>query len=311
MSLKTLVTHWNRFFFEPRPVTVIALYRILFGLLVLCYGVLLIPDLFNWLGPRGVISLQTAKQLTGGLRIHLLSWLPDHEGSLVAFFSVFMIAAVSLTLGWWTRWSALVVFLGLVSLHHRNILILNSGDTFLRVASFWLIFSPAGCAISLDRLWRIRRGREVAGETVMKAPWAQRCLQVQLALVYLATFLSKAGGAMWVDGTAIYYSSNLQEFYRFPVPYLLGHLWTIKLLTWEALVIEFAMGLLVWIRELRYWVLAGGVLLHLGIEYSMNIPLFAFIMMAAYVLFLEEDDLTSLKIWATRLWRSLSVGGGT
>ena len=38
---------------------------------------------------------------------------------------------------------------------------------------------------------------------------------------------------------------------------------------------------LVWVRELRYWVLLGGVLLHVGIDYTMNIPLFGFIMWVA------------------------------
>jgi predicted DCC family thiol-disulfide oxidoreductase YuxK len=58
-----------------------------------------------------------------------------------------------------------------------------------------------------------------------------------------------------MNGLAIYYSSRLIEFYRFPTPYIFEHLWTIKLMTWGTLVIEFALGALLWIKELRYWIL--------------------------------------------------------
>jgi predicted DCC family thiol-disulfide oxidoreductase YuxK len=96
---------------------------------------------------------------------------------------------------------------------------------------------------------------------------------------------------MWLSGTAVYYTSRLQEFWRFPVPYIFEHMWTMKLWAWSTLLIEFSLGALVWIKELRYMVLVGGVLLHAGIDYSMNIPLFGFIMVSAYITFVEPADL--------------------
>jgi predicted DCC family thiol-disulfide oxidoreductase YuxK len=68
-------------------------------------------------------------------------------------------------------------------------------------------------------------------------------------------------------------------------------MWTIKLWTWSTLLIEFSLGTLVWIKEFRYWVLLGGLLLHCGIDYSMNIPLFGFIMVSMYITFIEPEDL--------------------
>jgi len=35
-----------------------------------------------------------------------------------------------------------------------------TSDTLLRVTAFFLMFAPAGAALSLDRLWNLRRGRE-------------------------------------------------------------------------------------------------------------------------------------------------------
>jgi hypothetical protein len=84
------------------------------------------------------------------------------------------------------------------------------------------------------------------------------------------------------------------------VPYVFEHMWTIKLWSWFTLVVELALGTLVWIKELRYPVLLAGILLHLGIDYSMNIPLFALVMISAYVTFVDPSD---LERWLAHLTR--------
>jgi hypothetical protein len=149
----------------------------------------------------------------------------------------------------------------------------------------------------VDRWLRVRRGIEPPGEPAPAAPWAQRLIQIQLAVAYLATVRWKLAGHTWVDGTAVYYATRLHEFARFPVPYVFDHLWTIKLMTWGTLAVELALGTLVWFRRLRYPVLLAGLLLHLGLEYSMNIQLFQWVMISAYVLFIEPRDLRRAMAW--------------
>jgi hypothetical protein len=175
-------------------------------------------------------------------------------------------------------------------------MILNSGDTFLRIGTFWIIFSQAGKMLSIDE--RLRRKRHSEPAPLLCAPWAMRMIQVQLAFVYLYAFVWKVTGTMWMSGTAVYYTSRLIEFWRFPVPYVFEHMWTMKLWSWSTLLVEFALGTLVWIKELRYTVLLAGILLHIGIDYSMNIPLFGFIMTSAYVTFVEPED---LERWMSRV----------
>ena len=55
------------------------------------------------------------------------------------------------------------------------------------------------------------------------------------------------------------------------------------------------LGTLVWVKELRIWVLLAGLLLHLGIEVSMSIGFFEWVMIAAYILFLEPKEVFWLK----------------
>ena len=95
------------------------------------------------------------------------------------------------------------------------------------------------------------------------------------------------------------------------MPYLFDRLWMIKLLTWGALAVELAMATLVWFRDLRYPVLLAGWLLHLGLEYSMNIQLFQWVILSTYVLFVDPADLRRLTQRLRRAryaWRS---GEGT
>ena len=80
----------------------------------------------------------------------------------------------------------------------------NSGDTVMIVLSIYLLLSPAGAACSLDRLWRIFRGKEDDAPPLI-VPWAQRLMQIQIAVLYLCASLSKMTGPQWADGTAVYY----------------------------------------------------------------------------------------------------------
>ena len=64
---------WNRFFHRPEPVTGIALFRILWGGCLLANWALLAPDLFTWLGERGVLSRETATTMAASLRVNGLS----------------------------------------------------------------------------------------------------------------------------------------------------------------------------------------------------------------------------------------------
>lgn len=306
MSLRACITAWNKFFFAPQSPTPIALYRICFGVLVMANLILLWPDWLTWFGNKGVLPIETARQLQPGTRINLFALLPAGDAWVLAFFWVLLLFAFFLAVGFFTRISSVLVFLGVVSLHHRNPYILHSGDTLLRVTGFFLMFAPAGAAISIDRLWRVFRGRE-GPEPALHSPWAQRLIQIQAAFAYFSTFYWKSQGSMWIDGTALYYVLRTNEFRRFPLPSF-EDLRVIKLATWFTLATEFSSGVLIWFREIRYYVLAVAGLLHLFIEYSMNIPLFQWAMIATYFTFIESDDLRRAWQWFRRRITGRSAG---
>ncbi len=308
MSFKTFIRAWDDFWFKPISPLSIALYRIAYGILVLIYGTFLSLDLLTWFGNKGVLSVSTANTLVVVPRLNLLAIFPQNDFFVVLFFSIFMLAALSLTLGLFTRASAAIVFMSLATFHHRNPLIFNCSDNFLRLAAFYLIFSEAGSALSLDRLRRIANGKE-SRHLEPKAPWGQRLIQIQLAAIYLCTVIWKINGISWLNGTAVYYSSRIELFWHFPIPGIFEYLWLIKLVTWGTLILEFALGALVWFTEFRYPILILGLLFHLTLEYSMFMQLFQPIILTAYITFIEPNDLEhGLKACKKWLFNIFSAG---
>src|SRR5215469_5403759 len=290
MKLRSFAVFWNEFFFREQSPVPIALFRIVYGMLVIITLWLLRPDWFNWYGTYAWLSLPTALKLEPGLRLNLFAIIPQSDAWIETIFWVALGSAVLLMLGLFTRINSILVFLCVTSIQQRNLYITHGGDTFLRLAGFFLIFAPAGAALSLDRLIRIWRGKE-SSRIQPQSPWAQRMIQLQLSFMYLTAFLLKIQGATWLHGTALFYVYHLEELRRFPIPAWFFHPLVLKIGNWSALALEFSLGVLIWVREFRYVLLALGLLFHLWLEYSLNIPLFQWDILSAYILFVDANDI--------------------
>jgi hypothetical protein len=157
----------------------------------------------------------------------------------------------------------------------------------LRSAGFFLMFASSGVVLSVDaRLKRLRTGTGDESSPLI-SPWPQRLIQYQLAIVYLASFFWKAKGSTWWNGTALFYVLNLREIRRFPVPHFFYDVWMLRLESWFALAFELLFPLLVWFRKFRNPLLIAGLLFHLSLEYALNVPMFEWDILIAYVLFLD------------------------
>lgn len=289
---------WNGFWFEPVSSSTFALFRIAFGTLVLLWTLSLSPSLFAFFSEGGILPKQP--QLGRG------SWgvLGVFESDVVVavVYFVLLLAAVSLTFGFKTRVAAFLVFFCVVSLTRRNPWILNSGDLFVRVLSFYMLFMPAAVALSVDRWLRERRR---FWQFPARPVWPLRLVQIQVSILYLTAVWDKTRGTTWNDGTAVSYAFRIGDLERFPVPgFVEDSLLLANLLTFGTLGIELALGILVWNRKLRPWVLLLGVSLHLGIDYAVRVGFFSYAVLVAYIAFLPpetvESWMTSLRAWWTR-----------
>jgi hypothetical protein len=293
------VRAWNRFWFAPISARPLGAFRIVFGLLVLFHLALLWPEADIWLSDAGYLRGTEARELAGPLRWSPLQVWQSPAVAHAALAGTAMLAAL-LTVGWHTRAVAVGLYAALLSIHHRNLLTASGADVLLMIVAFWLMFAPCGAAFSIDER---RRAQRLGGESDrIIVPWAQRMIQLQVALVYFITAAMKACGGLWRDGTALYYVLSNGEARRWTLG-LTGSREAIMVLTYTALVVEFALPLLLWFRRTRPWIILAGLALHGGILLTVNIPVFGELITACYLLFLTPEELNTFLRWIDpRTW---------
>ena len=299
MNLESAKQGWHNFWFAEQSTLPVSLFRIALGLCILQSCVYIYPDLFTWFGDLS----WTPTEWSPPAYISLWKLLPPGDTSVLIVFWTLVVAASCFTLGFLTKVSTVVVWLCLMSASYANPFVANSGDSLMRICTFFLIFAPCGKSLSLDRLW-LNRQAPTGGlvDQTLYSPWAQRLIQVQVACVYWQAFWGKIHGPHWLDGTAIYYVTHLSELQRIYLPQIFDNLWMCKILTWATLLFEVCLWSLIWLKPCRYYILLLGVALHAGIELTLNIPVFEILMVATYILFVDGEDLNS---WAGKL-RQLS-----
>ncbi|HVT12240.1 MAG TPA: HTTM domain-containing protein [Fimbriimonadaceae bacterium] len=314
--LKSLDNYW----FGWNSPTTMGLFRIIMSSLIFVNLCMILTDFGAWFSEKGFVPEHIGKtympnpQLAGNFlglpfhftlpiigdqipRINLLSGVTNDTVTL-AFYLILMAATLLCAFGLWTRVTSIMMAVGIVTLHHRNGLILHGGDSVIRVSSLYIALAPSGAACSLDRVIGLWKGRIKPGP-VRLSVWVQRVLAYNVALIYFTTFWHKYGfGSHWRDMTATWYPARLHEFDRFPVPGFVNQLPFVYFTTFMTLVIELGLGTLVFYRPLRKWFLLGGLGLHAYIEYSMNIPLFSYLMVTLYLAFYDG---TEIDAWAKRL----------
>lgn len=300
VSLISLQRGWNQFFFSTTDASILGIFRIIMGVIFLLNGLSLVEDFYYWygVGNESLVPLVDSLSFYTDPRINLFKVLPPKMASAGLILFSYIIFSFFVMIGYKTKLSTAILFILIVSLQNRNYAILNSGDTVMRCLLFAMIWAPCGNCYSVDASHARKAGRRLKKTIPIVGI---RLIQIQFAIVYLSTALFKFNGGDWVDGTAVYYTSRLENFQRIVVPVLFDHLSLIQFMTWFALFTEFAMGTLVWIKELRIWVLLAGVLLHIGIELTMSIGFFEWVMFAGYIVFLKGSDIKQLSLLYSKL----------
>lgn len=284
----------DNFFFKPRPIYNVALLRIIFGVLILCqgFGIMNVLDVF-W-SNNGVLRLDSALKYADPVGLNLFAYLPAKSWVAPALGVGLLIGALGMTLGAFTKTSIAITFLTLASFHNRNLFILNGADIIIRHFLFLLFFSPCGEALSID-MWNHRRRHGSKGIPLKRSPWVLRLMQIQFTLIYLQAFFYKLHGDTWIQGTAVYYATRIDIYFRMTMP-IFNNLLLMKFLTWATLIVEFSLGTFIWIKKFRYWILFAGLLMHLSMELILNIPMFQWVMISAMVCMVIPEDLESILL---------------
>jgi vitamin K-dependent gamma-carboxylase-like protein len=285
---------WRTFWFSAQPAYTLGLVRIAFGALVVYVTLDLLPGMPVLFSEKGPVPSQPSAddhRWIDAFQFGILQIWTSDTAVLIAW-TLLLLSAISLTVGWHSRVSALLVWVLFVSFVRRNPLILYAGDQVMTNTGLILALSSCGAALSLDQ--RRRTGRFWSAEE--RARWPVRLMQAQLSLIYLFSAQTKFIGEAWNDGSAVSFPWRMyHDWAILPVPlWLAENSFLVNVATWGTMLIETSLAILVWNRRCRYWVLGAGVVLHTLIWLNMSVMFFSLAMLILYLAWVPWETVRDL-----------------
>jgi hypothetical protein len=270
---------WDEFFFAPMPLRVCATLRIAFGALMLVNCIVIFAGVDRWFGPEGVLTFEASRRIIDPDTLTIFQWFPHSTLTPRVLAAVMLVNCMGLVLGIYGRLNAACLFVLYTSFVHRNLAYCDSEDRLLRLACFFLALMPVDAACGL-------RAKRFARPPVVSV-WPLRLFQIEMTLIYLSTALLKMRGPEWWDGTALHSALGVELYQRFPIPESLANGPVLsRLATWGVLAVESLLPLALWLPRFRVWAVGTAIAMHLAIDYSMNLFLFEWAMIAGLLAFL-------------------------
>jgi hypothetical protein len=182
----------------------LATFRIVLALLVLADLASRVTDLIAHYSDQGILPRAAVTQNPYVLSpysfsLNLMNGQPQFQALL---FGITALAALAMAVGYRTRTATFVVWVLVLSIHHRNMLVNHAGDVLLQLLLFWSLFLPLGA------IWSMDRARQAAPRRLSTRFFslATAALFMQIAFMYWFTVLLKLSGEEWRGGTALYYT---------------------------------------------------------------------------------------------------------
>ncbi len=294
---------------DPRSLGV---FRVALGVMLFCDVARRLPDLDAHYTNAGWLTNHFS--LFRPMSSHLFSVYHAFgtPGEVHVLFFVHLFVNLALVVGWHTRLMHVLAAVLITSLNSRNIMLENGGWVVLHLITVWTVVLPLGDRFSVDAFRRSLRERREGTLMALEdrsAPGhavepivalAVLALIAQWAVIYYFNVVHKTG-AVWHDGTAVYYFFQQDRMVTQVGVWVRNHtpLGGIKLLTWGTLCIEASMPVLLlsplwsrWTRKVA-WVLA--LMLHGAIDAVVQLGPFSWAMMTVFLIFLTKEDWASME----------------
>lgn len=209
----------------------------------------------------------------------------------VILFAAAGVAGLALAAGVRPRLAAVCSVLLLASLHLRNPVVLNAGDSLLRRLLLWGTLLPLGARWSLGAA----RSEAVAGkrdDTVTDeriASVATAGVLVQVVVVYATNAVVKLRGSVWSSGRAVRYVFELERFTTPIGAAIAGRPALLAGFDWLWLGLVTASPALLLLTGRRRSVLAAGLIGgHLGMALTMRLGVFPLVSVVSLLPFLDS-----------------------
>lgn len=226
---------------------------------------------------------------------------------------IFIIIMILTVAGWRPRITGILHFFVVYNIH-SNALIIDGGEHIASLISFWLI--PITLCDPRKWHWNLLDNHLTINIYQKFISWLFfKFIKIQVAIIYINAAIVRLKNPEWVDGTALYYFLNDTLLGHPPhlswvlVPVVESKL--VVLITWGTTITELVLfaGLFAASKTKKY-ILALGLLLHLGIALTIGIVTFSIVMVGTLLLYLlDVDKHLNLKISLKKYKFKLLKGG--
>ncbi len=294
-SARAMSEGWDAFWFTPADPTLLGVIRVLTGLMLLYTHAVWGIVLGDFFGPAGWLSEGLVRNLQEGGYAYSFWWLVP-EGGMWPAYVVSMVILTFFTLGLWTRLTSILALVVTISFAHRVPVAMFGLDQINGMLTLYLAIGPSGQALSLDRWMALRRGQsaELWSAPSVGANLAQRLINVHMCVIYLFAGLSKLQGEAWWNGEAMWRAFANYEYQSIDMTWLAWHPRLMDLITHVSVLWEIFFCVLIWRPRMRPLMLAGAVVLHVGIGACLGMWTFGLIMLVGCSSFLPNDAVRRL-----------------
>ena len=226
----------------------------------------------KWFSNEGIISPEIAHR-----NFNPYSWsvfFVNDSPEIVSY--CYYLLLITLVMGIFNilpRVTAIISTILMISFYNRNPFVFNAGDMSL---NFMMI---CACFINTKR--------------PVAAPF--RFIQIQICLMYFFAAFSKTSGQGWMSGEYVFWMINFPgRGYIDSVDFFRSYPALVNLMTYSVLAIEMSFPFLVWIPGLTVWMVGAAVMMHLGIDLTINTVFFSQIMWVGLGGVLVTSNLTKV-----------------
>jgi hypothetical protein len=265
--------------------------------------------------PRELLAIGLRPSV-GGL---IATYWPGGLFATVLAFAIYAAFALSLLVGFRTRWASVLCWVGQLAVLARDPLVLHRADTLVKMLLFWGMFLPLGARASVDRWLARRRSPETdpfPAQSVISP--ASAALLLQPCIMFWSAVLARSSTEWWHEGSALYYASQCDVIVR-PLGAALRDLpaRASVLLTRAVVLSEVGLPLLLWspwaTSTARILALTLLLLMSLAFGTAFHIGLFPLACVVAVVPFLPRrawgaPDAPAGSLGLGR-WATAAVGG--
>jgi hypothetical protein len=220
---------------------------------------------------------------------------------------------VLMTLGWRTRIVIPLVLIMWVSLIEANPVYGDQSDNLSRILLVYLCFADASGRWSLDARRRRERGRANSAVGTLLHNLAVVAVAAQVCIIYVASGLYKVQGALWQDGTAVYYPLQVGQYRPWPElnDLVTSNSWGVLAATYFSVLIQIFFPVLLLRRSTRVFALVGTGAMHLSIAVLMGLPFFSLFIFAGDLVFIRDRSYARVTAFFRSRWTRRRRGGGT